>query len=652
MKLALFIFITLCLCARGDVVVVEAHGLRVRVDGVSKDVSGEVKALVEEQAALTGDTTATPPLADDLAFFVRMRYRDLGFREAVVTWKVKGDTALLLVNEGERFRVGVISYVGNTSQKESELNAYLLRATRERLGRASANAPFVEADLKAGRELVQRYFQAQGFLNAVVEPLVFAPRVASHTVDVLVRVREGKRSMFGVVRATVQDREVEKLFKELQGQPFNEVSVETVRKKIVGIYEQRGHYVATVTSQVDAADVVYHVEPGPVFHITNVTLAPGFSKGAQRILRSNFKRETGRIYSPGEVEFLTRASLDTAVFSRLDVEPGASGTDTLTLHISGTEAQRTTLSASLGYDTFSGAFLSAEARQVNFMDSGDTMRVKAEVTTNGFNAGIKWLDPAIFETPYSLDIELAAQTFNFFDYERRTLSLRTTLKRRWNKHIFSNVFAEASIHNVEATLLTLDELGPTDYQLGQLGAELVLDYRDSPLLPTRGWMSSLTLTSAAGDSSFLRSDFAFAFYQPITKKLRAGISAESSVIRTSGGIAELPIDLRLYNGGATSVRSFPERELGPRSRTGSTPLGGLTSQTASAEVSYELVPSLELALFGDAGSLSTTDLRYAIGLGLRYKLPIGPLRIDYGYNPTRQAAEPAGALHITFGYAF
>jgi outer membrane translocation and assembly module TamA len=45
-------------------------------------------------------------------------------------------------------------------------------------------------------------------------------------------------------------------------------------------------------------------------------------------------------------------------------------------------------------------------------------------------------------------------------------------------------------------------------------------------------------------------------------------------------------------------------------------------------------------------------MRYAVGLGLRYKLPIGPVRIDYGYNPDRRAGEDVGAFHFSFGFAF
>ena len=44
-----------------------------------------------------------------------------------------------------------------------------------------------------------------------------------------------------------------------------------------------------------------------------------------------------------------------------------------------------------------------------------------------------------------------------------------------------------------------------------------------------------------------------------------------------------------------------------------------------------------------------SDMRYAIGFGLRYTLPIGPLRIDYGINPDPREDEAFGAFHFSFG---
>jgi outer membrane translocation and assembly module TamA len=45
-------------------------------------------------------------------------------------------------------------------------------------------------------------------------------------------------------------------------------------------------------------------------------------------------------------------------------------------------------------------------------------------------------------------------------------------------------------------------------------------------------------------------------------------------------------------------------------------------------------------------------MRYAIGAGLRYKLPIGPIRLDYGVNPDPHSDEDFGAFHFSFGFAF
>jgi outer membrane protein insertion porin family len=663
-------FVGVCGDGRSDENIISVQGLVVRLDGVSGEALGEVRAVVEEQIALTDDSFVTPPLADDLTFFVRLRYRELGFRDAVLRWEMESRMVALHVKEGERHTVGRVFFEGNTSQLESDLTAYLLRPTHERVGASPKSTPFVLQDLKEGVDLVQRYYQSQGFLDVRIAPPAFAPGLKAYTVDVRLSIDEGQRYVFDAVIATGNlegaDGALAKLFKKLPGQPFNEVRVEMLRKNIVGIYEQRGHYSPAVLAEVGVnsngrVPVVYRVTPGPIFHIGSVDISPGFSQGAQRIIRSNFNRISGDVYSPTELEFLTRHSLDTAIFSRLDVKLVPDANHLLGLDITGEEGPRTTLSASLGYDTFLGPFARAEARQVNVRDTGNSARIKAEYSSRGASVGFKWLDPAFLESAHSLDAEVAAQTFSFFDYERRSLSLRTTLKKRWNRNVATDVYAEGSVNDTLSDALTPEELGPAEYHLGIFGARIVLDYRDSPLLPTRGWVSSLGLASTSGDASFLRSDAMLAYYQRISKKFRAAFGVKSSAIHLVDGAENVPIDLRVFNGGANGVRSFAERQMGQRSRAGDTPLGGLMSQTASVELSYELRPNIELAVFGDAGNLNDTvanplsppsGLRYAIGLGLRYKLPIGPLRLDYGFNPDREDGEPIGAVQFTFGFAF
>jgi outer membrane protein assembly factor BamA len=123
-------------------------------------------------------------------------------------------------------------------------------------------------------------------------------------------------------------------------------------------------------------------------------------------------------------------------------------------------------------------------------------------------------------------------------------------------------------------------------------------------------------------------------------------------------LSSVPIDERYFLGGSTTVRSFAERELGPKDRHGY-PIGGEAFTVFNAEVTFPLVGALQGAAFVDAGNLigsfndaGVQDMRFAVGLGLRYKLPIGPLRLDYGLNPSPRLHEDMGAFHFSFGFAF
>ena len=85
----------------------------------------------------------------------------------------------------------------------------------------------------------------------------------------------------------------------------------------------------------------------------------------------------------------------------------------------------------------------------------------------------------------------------------------------------------------------------------------------------------------------------------------------------------IPIDERFFNGGATTVRSFGERDLGPHDPKGN-PIGGEFFTVFNVEYTFPIYGELQGAVFFDAGDLLPTseelgvdDMRYALGLGLR-----------------------------------
>jgi len=119
----------------------------------------------------------------------------------------------------------------------------------------------------------------------------------------------------------------------------------------------------------------------------------------------------------------------------------------------------------------------------------------------------------------------------------------------------------------------------------------------------------------------------------------------------------IPIQERLFNGGESSVRSFRQSELGPKD-TGGDPVGGEVRNLLSLELRQRISGNFAAALFADYGNIGLTsgeafeDFRSALGVGLRYGLPIGPIRVDTGFNPSRRPGEDRFVIHFSVGMPF
>jgi outer membrane translocation and assembly module TamA len=127
----------------------------------------------------------------------------------------------------------------------------------------------------------------------------------------------------------------------------------------------------------------------------------------------------------------------------------------------------------------------------------------------------------------------------------------------------------------------------------------------------------------------------------------------------------VPFAKRYFLGGATSIRGWGRYEIGPL--VGGLPIGGDSMLAFSEEIRVAVRGNLGAVLFLDAGNVwaeslgfDLRDLRYAVGPGLRYQTPVGPIRFDVGYqlNPTPDLivnGNPNGRryrLHFSIGQAF
>lgn len=180
---------------------------------------------------------------------------------------------------------------------------------------------------------------------------------------------------------------------------------------------------------------------------------------------------------------------------------------------------------------------------------------------------------------------------------------------------------------------------------------------DSVILPTRGVSvatqagAGLTRSNTKGSGPFGRLHGRLNWYRPLGGWY-ASARAEAGQVITQPGVG-VPESLLFRAGGDDSVRGYAYRSIGPT--VAGTVVGGKMVTTASAEIARPLsarLPALWGAAFVDAGDAmdqwSEIDLKIGYGLGLRYRSPVGPLKLDVAYGQQEKRLR----LHLSIGIAF
>ena len=659
----------------------------------------ELRSQLKEQITTIDDFGLTAARGDDLAFFLAVFYRKHGYAKVDVRYVIESSDRLRLeINEGPLMTLGNVIFDGNTREPAEKLFEYAVGPTRERYSKLQKNLPFVAADVQEGADLVHRFYIAEGFLDAVVDPPRYTYREQSNQVDAIIPIHEGKQYFFGDVsfsgRAIYDAETLRGQMLDLLQQPYTDARVADIPRRLQTYFKTRGYYDVKVEATGAPEEAVNGRVPveiaiaaGPLYHFDGVTVS-GLDRLRPGYVTKRFSKLSGQTYSPDVLDERFRTLMGTGLFNVLQIKPVPVDGNLLRLDISAEEAKSKEFGLAIGYGSYEGGIFGVLFRDRDLFGYGRPLTTSIEVSQRGYKGEIAYEDPFLFDTDFAFKARLAALTFDFDGYSKFELGGRLELTRKITKQDEAGVIF--AVRHVEITSAAIKPifLGETSYFVNTLGFTNTFDLRESPLVAPRGLVINNTLDLAlnafGSDIEFVRGTVRVGYYIPFgPKPLAPGVvedntgsglqrwfrqsslafGARAGIIHslTTSGADEataIPIDERFFNGGGNTVRSFGERDLGPHDRKGH-PIGGEFFTIFNIEYTVPIFGELEGALFTDAGNLLPTaeepgldDMRYALGVGLRYKLPIGPVRLDYGVNPNPQNGEDFGAFHFSFGFAF
>ncbi len=179
---------------------------------------------------------------------------------------------------------------------------------------------------------------------------------------------------------------------------------------------------------------------------------------------------------------------------------------------------------------------------------------------------------------------------------------------------------------------------------------------DNKLEPRRGAGGTLLLRGGTGignaSANFVQVHASAQWFHGFDADSRLLVRGELGHTFTKA-LFGLPPSLRFYAGGDNSVRGYGWREIGPRIRNGmgqTYALGAQNVVTASVEYERYVKGPWGAAVFIDSGSAfdgKQPDMRTGVGMGLRWKSPVGPVRIDIAHG-LNQPDSPI-TLHLNIG---
>jgi outer membrane protein insertion porin family len=642
---------------------------RVRITGIKQKTENEILDLMGGRLAHVRANEAVPSRADDAAFLVRQVLRKEGYKDVSVDWKIVNRAEIeLTVHEGGRLSLGRVSVNGVPPAQAEKLAKLYRRPAMKGHSFSSSGAPFSEEDVETGLSYLRQELNAQGYWAGEVAIANRLTDPASGAVEISIDVRPGP--LYGISEAKIMSRdgrgvpEAEAAVKPYVGKAATTGNLNAMRLAVEELFVSSGYPDAKISMgrTLAASRFVpeFTIDLGNRVRLNRIEIEGLVQTNPKRI-EARLNPLEGGWYDEAAMNKRLRDFLATGAFSSARLETREVEGDRIdaTLHLE--EARAKEISLAAGFDSYLGALLRTTYTDRNLMGQLIGFSTGFEFSSRGVLGETRVTDPWFMGTDVAASARVYALVYGREGYTSLETGLEGTGTWEFGDHYKVEALAGFSFVNLNEDGLPASELGETVYGQPRLRVTQTLDYRDSAVLPRSGWhlAAPLEIGSAMGDlsTSYVRAELSGAWYHTFENEYQIVLGGAYGVLMPSGEGEDLPINLRLFNGGAHSVRSFPERELGPA--VDDYPTGGEGMWHANAELIRKLTASLKAVCFVDAGSLSREfdqlgfgGVELAIGLGLRLDLPIGPVRLEYGYNLTRDPGDPVGTLHFAIGVAF
>jgi outer membrane protein insertion porin family len=580
--------------------------------------------------------------------------------------------------------IKTISFVGNERFDDDRLRSEI--STKE-----TAWYRFLTSDdrydpdrLAYDQEQLRRFYLSQGYADFRILSAVAELSKERENFFITFTLEEGERYKVGKVGvdSRLRNFDANVLNDQITFKQGDWYDADRVQEVVDGMTSELGDLqYAFVTVRPDihrnregkTVDISFQINETPRVFVERVNVT-GNVRTQDKVLRREMLLVEGDPFNKSKLARSEQNIRDLDYFESVNVEakPG-SAPDKTVVDIDVAEKSTGELSVGAGFSTSDGPLADFRIRERNLLGKGQDLLFSTTIAGKRTEFDVSFTEPHFLDRDLSAGVDLFhitrdLQDESSFDQRRTGGGLRFgyPLSERWRQNW------KYRLENNEITDVQDDASRFIRDQEGQrvtsaVGQRVEYDSRDSKMFPTEGLLGWLDTEVAGlgGDAKYVSAKTGASYFYPLADRVVVNALGEVGAIQGYGD-SDVEINERYFIGGS-SLRGFAKAGIGPRDATTDDALGGNIFYRGSLETSFPIGLPEEMGILGhgftDFGSLWDIDetgadildesgVRASAGLGLSWRSPFGPVRVDVAAPYLKEDFDEKEIFRFNFGTRF
>jgi outer membrane protein insertion porin family len=415
-------------------------------------------------------------------------------------------------------------------------------------------------------------------------------------------------------------------------------------------------------------DIVVRLNEGEQYFVNRITFV-GNTTTRDNVIRREMRLVENGVFNTEALKYSVRRLNQLGYFKPLEdqrditVEKTPGQSNKVDVSMKFEEQNRNQLTFGAGVSQFEGFFGQLSFVTSNFLGRGESLTLSLQAGSRAKNYQVAFSEPFLFDRPITGGVDI-------YDREIRYPEQFTQASSGGNVVMgfpladFTRMFVSYGYEQVRVEELNPIFLDPVvlsrnpflrdSLLIGQGGRRTVskvtpsvaMNTVDNPIFPSSGkrYTAVVEMAGLGGNTSFYKPRVEGVWFIPHTRRTSIGLRAEAEYIGEWGRTIELPIFEKLFLGGGFSVRGYDIRSIGPRDEETGLVLGGNKSLLFNAEYLITIAQPVRLVFFYDAGQVLDKGQNFAMdefitstGAEVRFFMPVlnVPFRLIMAFNPQR-----------------